>query len=342
MISGARWFPFLSLWLGLGFVVNAPAPAMDEENAYDDIEVVVTIGTRASARAASDAAVPVDVFTLDDLESVNSSDMVDVINTIVPSFNVTRQPISDGASFIRPVSLRGLDSHHSLVLVNGKRRHRAALMPAWRLWARTALTLAVFLPLRCSPWKRSGTSAAAQYGSDAIAGVINFKLRENHSGYELRGKYGGYTEGDGEEVTVEANAGFALGSKGFISISGQYSDTQPSSRSQSYGHCHRQFGADAVAGHHSRLTVDGVTYFGPDAFTYTYGADGTIEQVLPGSDGVPDDLDTRFADNFTGVGGDREFDSPAQIWGQPEREQGAFLCQRGAAGLGDIRTVWLR
>ena len=130
-------------------------------------------------------------------------------------------------------------------------------------------------------------SAAAQYGSDAIAGVINFNLRENRSGYELRGKYGGYTEGDGEEVTVEANAGFALGSEGFISISGQYSDTRPSSRSQPYDIAIGSSGLTPLQATQSRLTVDGVTWFGPDAFTYTYGPDGTIEQVLPGSDGIP-------------------------------------------------------
>ena len=234
VIGAAQWFPFLSLWLGLGFVVNTPVIAQDEgKYAHGEIEEVVTIGTRASARAASDAAVPVDVFTLDDLESVNSSDMVDVINTIVPSFNVTRQPISDGSTFIRPVSLRGLDAHHALVLVNGKRRHRAALMQLNGFGAHGP-DVGSIPSVALQSVETLRDSAAAQYGSDAIAGVINFNLRENRSGYELRGKYGGYTEGDGEEVIVEANAGFALGSEGFINISGQYSDTRPSSRSQPY------------------------------------------------------------------------------------------------------------
>ena len=316
---------FLSLWLGLGLVANIPVSALDEEKySRGEIEEVVTIGTRASARAASDAAVPVDVFTLDDLESVNSSDMVDVINTIVPSFNVNRQPIADGATFIRPVSLRGLDSHHTLVLVNGKRRHRAALMQLNDFGAHgpdvgsiPAIALQAVETLR--------DSAAAQYGSDAIAGVINFKLRENRSGFELRSKYGGYTEGDGEEVTVEANAGLALGSEGFVNISAQYSDARPSSRSQPYDLPIGSSGLTPLQATQSRLTVDGATWYGPDAFTYSYRPDGTIEQVLPGSDGIPDDPDTRFADHFTGVGGEREFDSPAQVWGQPEREQALFF-----------------
>ena len=316
---------FLSLWLGFGFVVSTSALALAEEkHAPGEIEEVVTIGTRAPARAASDAAVPVDVFALHDLESVNSSDMVDVINTIVPSFNVTRQPISDGSTFIRPVSLRGLDSHHSLVLINGKRRHRAALMQLNGFGAHGP-DVGSIPSVALQSVETLRDSAAAQYGSDAIAGVINFNLRENRSGFELRSKYGGYTEGDGEEVTVEANAGFPLGSEGFINISGQYSDARPSSRSQPYDIAIGSSGLTPLQATQSRLTVDGMTWFGPDAFTYTYGADGTIERVLPGSDGIPDDPDTRFADNFTGVGGDRKFDSPAQIWGQPEREQALFF-----------------
>ena len=311
--------------LCLGLAVSVSVSADDEErHTHGGIEEIVTIGTRTSARVMADAAVPVDVFTLPDLESVNSSDMVDVINTIVPSFNVTRQPISDGATFIRPVSMRGLDSHHTLVLVNGKRRQRAALMQLGGFGAHgpdigsiPSIALLSVETLR--------DSAAAQYGSDAIAGVINFNLRDNRSGFDLRTKYGGYTEGDGEEITIEANAGLPLGSEGFISISGQYSDTDPTSRSQPYDIPIGSSGLTPLQATRSRLTVDGVTYYGPDAFTYSYGAGGTIEQVLPGSDGIPDDLDTRFADNFTGVGGAREFDSPAQVWGQPEREQVLFF-----------------
>ncbi len=316
---------FLSLWLGLGFIVTIPAAAQGEEkHSHAEIEEVVTIGTRASPRAARDAAVPVDVFSLHDLESVNSSDMVDVINTIVPSFNVTRQPISDGSTFIRPVSLRGLDSHHSLVLVNGKRRHRAALMQLGGFGAHGP-DVGSIPSIALQSVETLRDSAAAQYGSDAIAGVINFNLRENRTGFELRSKYGSYTEGDGEELTVEANAGFGLGSDGFINISGQYSNARPSSRSQPYDLAIGSSGQTPLQATQNRLTVDGVTYYGPDAFTYTYRPDGTIEQVLPGSDGIPDDPDTRFADNFTSVGGERKFDSPAQIWGQPEREQALFF-----------------
>ena len=306
-------------------VVSAPIAANGEEqDAHGEVEEIVTIGTRTAARTMADAAVPVDIFTLPDLESVNSSDMVDVINTIVPSFNVTRQPISDGATFIRPVSMRGLDSHHTLVLVNGKRRQRAALMQLGGFGAHGP-DIGSIPSIALQSVETLRDSAATQYGSDAIAGVINFNLRNNSSGFDLRAKYGGYTEGDGEEITIEANAGLPLGSEGFISISGQYSDTDPTNRSQPYDITIGSSGLTPLQATRSRLAVDGVTYYGPDAFTYSYDADGRIEQALPGSDGVPDDLDTRFADNFSSVGGEREFDSPAQVWGQPQREQALFF-----------------
>ena len=93
------------------------------------IEEIVTVGTRTVGRTVTDSPVPVDVFAQDELESVGAAaDLTDVIGKLVPSFNVGREPISDGATFVRPPSLRGLDSDKTLVLVNGKRRHRAALV----------------------------------------------------------------------------------------------------------------------------------------------------------------------------------------------------------------------
>ena len=288
------------------------------------LEEVVTIGTRRTQRAATETPVPVDVFSLEEIESVNSSDLVDVINTIVPSFNVSRQPISDGATFVRPASLRGLDSHHTLVLVNGRRRHRAALVQLGGFGSHGP-DVGNFPSIALQSVEVLRDGAAAQYGSDAIAGVINFNLKSDDSGFDLVTRLGGYSEGDGDEVTVEANAGFPLGNGGFINISGQYSDTEPTNRSEPYDLTIGSSGQTPLQATGNQLTVDGVTYYGPDAFSYIYAADGTIVQVLPGSDGIPDDLDTRYADNFHRVGGPRAFESPAQIWGQPQREQALFV-----------------
>ena len=296
------------------------APADDEDSANQLVEVVVSVGTRVRTRTAADTAVPVDVFSREQVESVNSSDLVDVLNAIVPSFSVRREPISDGASFIRPTHLRGLDTHHTLVLVDGKRRHRSALMRLGGFGAHGPDVGSIpAIAIDSVEVLRDG--AAAQYGSDAIAGVINFKLKTDASGFHARARLGGYAEGDGEEATVEAGIGLPLGEAGFVNVGVQVSASAPTSRSEPYDIAIGSSGITPLEATRNQSTVNGITYYGPDAFAYTYSPTGEILQVLPGSDGIPDDLDARFADNFLGIGGGRDFDSPAQIWGQPDREQ---------------------
>lgn len=298
----------------------AGAPADDEDSADELVEVVVSVGTRVRTRTAADTTVPVDVFSREQVESVNSSDLVEVLNAIVPSFSVRREPISDGASFIRPTHLRGLDTHHTLVLVDGKRRHRSALMRLGGFGAHGPDVGSIpAIAIDSVEVLRDG--AAAQYGSDAIAGVINFKLKTDASGFHARARLGGYAEGDGEEATVEAGIGLPLGDAGFVNVGVQASESAPTSRSEPYDIAIGSSGITPLEATRSQSTVNGITYYGPDAFAYTYSSTGEILQVLPGSDGIPDDLDTRFADNFLGIGGSREFQSPAQIWGQPDRRQ---------------------
>ena len=284
------------------------------------IEEIVTIGTRRRERAAVDTAVPVDVFSAEEISSVNSSDLIEAINAIVPSFAARRHPISDGASFIRPTHMRGLDTHHTLVLMNGRRRHRSALMQVGGFGAHGADIGAIpSIAIESMEVLRDG--ASAQYGSDAIAGVINFNLKQADSGVELRARSGRYGDGDGEELTLEGNVGFALPNGGYLNFSGQYSDSAPTSRSQPYDLTIAGSGQTPLEATLNQVTLDGVTYYGPDALTYRYSPTGEILQASRGSDGVPDDLDSRYADNFAGVGGNREFRSPAQIWGQPDRRQ---------------------
>jgi iron complex outermembrane receptor protein len=303
-----------------GMAGTAPAAFAEEDEFEGVVEEVVSLGTRREPRAAVDTAVAVDVFSEEALESVNSPDMVDVISTLVPSFNVTRQPISDGATFIRPVQLRGLDSHHTLVLVNGKRRHRASLVQLGGFGAHgpdvgSIPTIAV----KNVEVLRDG--AAAQYGSDAIAGVLNFNLRDSSEGVELRARYGEYEEGDGENVTLEGNIGLPLGESGFINLSAQYGDQDATSRSQPYDIGIGDSGLIPSEARFSEATVGGTQFFGPDAFTNTYAPDGQLLQSVLGSDGVPDDLDTRYRDNFDTIGGSSPFSSPEQIWGIPQQEQ---------------------
>ena len=104
----------------MGFATQAQAEGADV------IEEVVVTGFRGKPRSAMDSAVPIDTFNSEQIESISNTDTVDILQALVPSYNVSREPISDGPTFIRTPSLRGLNSHHTLVLVNGKRRHRSS------------------------------------------------------------------------------------------------------------------------------------------------------------------------------------------------------------------------
>ena len=115
----------------LALSVAVPAAALSlsvSAQEASEIEEVVITGVRGKPRTVQDSPVPVDVFSSEDLENVEFTDMNDIVRTLVPTYNLSRQPISDGATFIRPATLRGLPTDKTLVLVNGKRRHRAALV----------------------------------------------------------------------------------------------------------------------------------------------------------------------------------------------------------------------
>ena len=216
-------------------VVGIPAttlPAMVAQ-AEEEMEEVVVSGLRGKPRTATDSAVPVDVFNAETIDSVSYTDMDDIMQTLVPSYNVSRQPISDGATFIRPASLRDLPSHHTLVLINGKRRHRAALVSIGGSGTQGPdLATVPAIALQSIEVLRDG--ASSQYGSDAIAGVINLNLKENSEGGSINVNSGGFSEGDGDQITVQGNVGLALGDEGFLSISAEFSDQEFTERAEQY------------------------------------------------------------------------------------------------------------
>jgi iron complex outermembrane receptor protein len=221
----------------LGSVVLSSAHAAEEvaEDALDtsSVEKIVVTGSRGAPRSVTDSPVPVDVFSEGDISAVPFTDTNDILKTLVPSYSLERQPISDGASFIRPASLRGMPTDKTLVLVNSKRRHRSALVQIGGSGTQGPdIATIPSSALKGVEVLRDG--AAAQYGSDAIAGVINFQLKDNSEGGSLSVNTGQYYEGDGEQVTVTGNIGFELGDNGFISVSGEYSDSSSTSRSEQY------------------------------------------------------------------------------------------------------------
>ena len=198
-----------------------------------DLEEIIVTGARGRPRTVSDSPVPVDVFSAEDIEAISYTDTNDIIKTLVPSFNISRQPISDGASFIRPAELRGLPTDKTLVLVNSKRRHRAALVAIGGSGTQgpdmATIPMAAIQNIEVL---RDG--AAAQYGSDAIAGVINFLLKENREGGSVSVDTGQYSEGDGASTTVQGNIDLPLGDNGFLSISGEFYEAEQTTRAEQY------------------------------------------------------------------------------------------------------------
>lgn len=234
MLNCLKRFQLLLLALPFalpGFVSVAQA---QQQGADEVIEEIVTTGTRRAARSVTDSAVPIDVISGEDFIAQGNTDMDALLRGAIPSYNVNAQPISDAGTIVRPANLRGLSPDSTLILVNGKRRHRAAVISF--LGGGIAdgsqgpdLSVIPGIALKQVEVLRDG--ASAQYGSDAIAGVINFKLRDNAEGLSVEGRYGEYAEGDGQTQQIAANLGLPINDNGFFNLSAQFKDADPTSRS---------------------------------------------------------------------------------------------------------------
>lgn len=190
-----------------------------------DVEEIVTIGSRRPQRSASDSSVPVDVISGDEFVNMGFADLDEMLRTSVPSYNVQRNAISDAATIVRPANLRGLPPDNILILVNGKRRHRAGVIAelggSLSAGSQGADISAIpVLAFKQVEILRDG--AAAQYGSDAIAGVMNFVLKDDADGFSVDARVGEFGEGDGELQQVMVNFGLPLGDDGFINVTGSF------------------------------------------------------------------------------------------------------------------------
>ena len=197
------------------------------------IEEVIVVGSRfQTARSAAEATAPVDILAAEDIGKVgNNMDLTDSLRALAPSYNAPTAS-GDGDTFVRPTSLRGLAPDQTLVMVNGKRRHRAALIaefvPAAGKGAHGPnIGMIPTIAVRSVEVLRDG--AVAQYGSDAIAGVINLRMKDAADGGELRIDYGQFYEGE-RSVKLAANAGFGLGDEGFANLSFEFVDNEALSR----------------------------------------------------------------------------------------------------------------
>ncbi len=191
------------------------------------VEEISTIGTRRKGRSGADTPAPVDVISAAEFRQSASSDTQNLLRTSVPSFNINTQPISDAASIVRPANLRGLSPDNTLVLVNGKRRHRGSVISFLGGGISDGaqgvdISAIPSLALKRVEILRDG--ASSQYGSDAIAGVINFVLNDNNEGGQVEMGFGSTFDGDGDNYRIAANAGLPLGDAGFVNITAEYGD----------------------------------------------------------------------------------------------------------------------
>ena len=212
------------------------ATAQDTEQQEQVVELgdLQVVGSRVAGRSAQESLVPVDIIQGADLQTYGIRDMDSLLSASVPSYNVNQQPISDAATLVRPASLRGLPSDSTLVLVNGKRRHRASVITflgGGVSDGSQAPDVSVIPAIALDRVEVLRDGAAAQYGSDAIAGILNFRLREDHEGLTVQTSYGQNYHGDGDKVNVAANLGLPLTDNGFANFSFEFTNADETSRS---------------------------------------------------------------------------------------------------------------
>lgn len=257
-----RTFKLSPLALSLSAILLVPSissqvVAQEAQEIQEKAEVITVTGSRVSGRTAAETAVPVDIISGDDLAKSGSTELNQALATALPSFNFPRPGLTDGTDTVRPATLRGLSPDQSLVLVNGKRRHSAALVNVNGSIGRGSSAV----DLNSIPMGAIGSvevlrdGASAQYGSDAIAGVLNVKLREASDGGNVSLGYSyrdtNYTiptgaipaganwsapnpisrsRTDGDTLTLSGWKGLELGSTGFLTLSFEYKDADRTER----------------------------------------------------------------------------------------------------------------
>ena len=209
-----------------------------QERALRGEGITVTVGSRAARRAAGELAVPVDAFSAAELQRTGSTEVGIVLQQLSPSINFPRQTVADGMDALRPFTLRGLSPDHTLVLIDGKRRHRTALVNRLGSGVQKGSST---VDLNAIPSSLLGgveilrDGASAQYGSDAIAGVVNLRLREAPVPLRVSAEIGGHVTddfaNDGTTYNLAGSYGIPLGDEGYFNVFGELRFRDPTNRS---------------------------------------------------------------------------------------------------------------
>lgn len=215
----------MAICLSLTTTAHSKEEAISDSAKDSDIERIITVGTRMSNRTVADSPAPIDVISSDAIKNSGATSTPDMLRKLAPSFNMNNTTTSDGQDLMRPATLRSLGPDQVLVLINGKRRHQQAVVAVQENVGRgSAGTDLSSIPMSAiSHIEILRDGAAAQYGSDAIAGVINIVLK-NSEGGSIWSQYGETSEGDGESFELGANYGFEIGDQGMLNLTFEYAD----------------------------------------------------------------------------------------------------------------------
>ncbi|MBK7834098.1 MAG: TonB-dependent receptor [Gemmatimonadetes bacterium] len=224
-------------------VVNITAGTMLDRDvtltrsAYQLAPVQTTVGSRAKHTAAEELAVPVDVYTVEELRRTGSTETTQILANLSPSVNFPKQAVTDATEVVRPFTLRGLSPDHSLVLINGQRRHTTALLNVFSNGSApgsSGVDLNAFPSSAIERLEVLRDGASTQYGSDAIAGVVNLVLKEGEFSPFLNTNVGQYRPGKGYEndgTTTDINGGVGLKlGRGSLSLFGQVMNRDATNR----------------------------------------------------------------------------------------------------------------
>jgi iron complex outermembrane receptor protein len=212
---------------------NQKKPAEAKQSAHATVlSTVIVTGTRTSDRTQAESLVPIDVIPSEILNQSGAIDLGSALDLAVPSLNFPLASMSDTFAFTRPFQMRGLNSDQVLILVDGKRWHSSALMLTLGQVGQGSQGVNInTIPIGAIDHievLRDG--ASAQYGSDALAGVINIILKKGAQGGDVQANYGKYSAGDGERSRLQGNIGFPLGQDGWVRVSAQVANQQPTNR----------------------------------------------------------------------------------------------------------------
>lgn len=227
-----------TLAVAIAFAFSTPSIVNAQEapvQAKKNIEQISVLGSRVSNRTSTESSSPIDLIDADDLNKGGFTELGQSLQATAPSFNFSRTQVSDGSDLFRPATLRGLQPDQTLVLVNGKRRHNQSIFglngTVGAGAAGTDMNAIPLTALKGVEVLRDG--AAAQYGSDAIAGVINLSLNNSTGITTGFVQYGSTSEGDGDTISAGINRGFDLGNEGgFINLSLEYRDADGTNRAE--------------------------------------------------------------------------------------------------------------